>query len=152
MYNFIMSSCLQELPLPECWHLQSFIIVGGTFALYSLLCRNLNIGILPSKCMDSNSKVSHSSGHEGAKDHSRLGKFFEKSIIARRVLLFIAMLGTCMLIGDGILTPAISGLWPCPQNWRSMMQNLCVVFALISLNLFSLVSNGWDTCTFPFCQ
>jgi hypothetical protein len=26
-------------------------------------------------------------------------------------LLFIAMLGTCMLIGDGILTPAISGLW-----------------------------------------
>ncbi|KAE8690942.1 putative potassium transporter 17 [Hibiscus syriacus] len=31
-------------------------------------------------------------------------------MVARRVLLFIAMLGTCMLIGDGILTPAISVL------------------------------------------
>jgi KUP system potassium uptake protein len=39
-----------------------------------------------------------------------LAKLFETSIVARRLLLFIAMLGTCMLIGDGILTPAISGL------------------------------------------
>lgn len=79
--------------------------------MYSLLCRNLNIGILPSKAMDSNLRGSHRSGHEDAKDHGWLAKFFESSIIARRVLLFIAMLGMCMLIGDGILTPAISGLY-----------------------------------------
>ncbi|KAH9794272.1 putative potassium transporter 17 [Citrus sinensis] len=47
---------------------------------------------------------------QGEENKSRLGKFFEKSILARRILLFIAMLGMCMLIGDGILTPAISVL------------------------------------------
>ena len=83
-------------------------IAGGTFALYSLLCRRLNIGILPSKRGDLNSNISWPVGRQ-----SWLVKFFEGSIVARRLLLFIAMLGTCMLIGDGILTPAISGL---PQN------------------------------------
>ncbi|KAG5608547.1 hypothetical protein H5410_019828 [Solanum commersonii] len=80
---------------------------GGTFALYSLLCRNINIGILSSKNASLNS--SHSYVNQSKKP-SRLGKFCERSLIARRVLLFIAMLGMCMLIGDGILTPAISVL------------------------------------------
>ncbi|KAI7993274.1 putative potassium transporter 17 [Camellia lanceoleosa] len=74
---------------------------GGTFALYSLLCKNLDIGILSSKRVALNSS---------SEKRSRLGIFFEKSVVARRVLLFIAMLGMCMLIGDGILTPAISVL------------------------------------------
>ncbi|RVW27592.1 putative potassium transporter 17 [Vitis vinifera] len=127
---------------------------GGTFALYSLLCRNLNIGILPSKCMDSNSKVSHSSGHEGAKDHSRLGKFFEKSIIARRVLLFIAMLGTCMLIGDGILTPAISVLSamdgiraPFPSVSKSLVEALS---AAVLILLFLMQKFGTSRVSFLF--
>ncbi|KAK6921544.1 Potassium transporter [Dillenia turbinata] len=83
---------------------------GGTFALYSLLCRNINIGILPTK--HNNSKLSSSSTllYEGAKKQSKLARFFESSMVARRVLLFVAMLGMCMLIGDGILTPAISVL------------------------------------------
>lgn len=46
----------------------------------------------------------------GTETHTWLAKLFERSVVARRVLLFVAMLGTCMLIGDGILTPAISGL------------------------------------------
>lgn len=67
----------------------------------------MDIGFFSAKNLDSNSIF-----HEGAENKSRLGKFFEKSILARRILLFIAMLGMCMLIGDGILTPAISGLPP----------------------------------------
>lgn len=86
-----------------------FPFTGGTFALYSLLCRNLNVGILSSKRVDSNSSLSHINPFEGSEKRSRLGKFIERSVVARRVLLFIAMLGMCMLIGDGILTPAISG-------------------------------------------
>jgi KUP system potassium uptake protein len=78
-------------------------IVGGTFALYSLLCRHFNIGILPSKQVGMNST-------RVTETNTWLAKLFETSIVARRLLLFIAMLGTCMLIGDGILTPAISGL------------------------------------------
>jgi KUP system potassium uptake protein len=69
----------------------------------------MNIGILSSKQVQTNSSFSHSVLHEGTENKSRLGNFFERSIAARRALLFIAMLGTCMLIGDGILTPAISG-------------------------------------------
>lgn len=100
---------------------------GGTFALYSLLCRNMNIGILSSKHSDLNSSQSRHVLHQDNKGKSRLGKVFERSIVARRVLLFIAMLGTCMLIGDGILTPAISGLFPgflfsfCHSNYSSIL-------------------------------
>ncbi|GFZ21380.1 K+ uptake permease 10 [Actinidia rufa] len=83
---------------------------GGTFALYSLLCRNFDIGILPSKHVISKSSVSHANVYGGFEKKNRLGIFLEKSLIARRLLLFIAMLGMCMLIGDGILTPAISVL------------------------------------------
>ncbi|KAK4597013.1 hypothetical protein RGQ29_014861 [Quercus rubra] len=82
---------------------------GGTFALYSLLCRHVNIGILSPKRVSSNSSLSHST-QEGTEKKSRIGIFFESSIVARRVLLFVAILGMCMLIGDGILTPAISVL------------------------------------------
>ncbi|XP_048428970.1 probable potassium transporter 17 isoform X3 [Pyrus x bretschneideri] len=83
---------------------------GGTFALYSLLCRHMNIGILNSKPASSNSSPSRSILDDGIENQNRLAKFFKKSVVARRMLLFIAMLGTCMVIGDGILTPAISAL------------------------------------------
>lgn len=70
----------------------------------------MDIGFLPSKHTVTNPSVSHAIVYQSSQKPSRLGEFFEKSVIARRVLLFIAMLGMCMLIGDGILTPAISGL------------------------------------------
>lgn len=84
---------------------------GGTFALYSLLCRHLNIGAITSGNVNSQSSLSHNNMHQGFKKQSKLGMFIERSLIARRVLFFIAILGMCMLIGDGILTPAISGLF-----------------------------------------
>lgn len=83
-------------------------IAGGTFALYSLLCKHSQVGILPSRRVESNLGLEHATQY--VDKHNRLRNFFEQSMIARRALLFIAMLGTCMLIGDGILTPAISGL------------------------------------------
>ncbi|KAF3968030.1 hypothetical protein CMV_008032 [Castanea mollissima] len=104
---------------------------GGTFALYSLLCRHVNIGILSSKRVSSNSSLSHSV-HEGTGKKSRLGIFFESSIVARRVLLFVAILGTCMLIGDGILTPAISVL--------SAMDGLRAQFHSVSKSLVEALS------------
>ncbi|XP_047155907.1 probable potassium transporter 17 isoform X2 [Vigna umbellata] len=76
---------------------------GGTFALYSLLCRHVNIGILPPKHVGLNTT-------KDVQKRTLLAKFFQTSLVARRLLLFVAMLGTCMLIGDGILTPAISVL------------------------------------------
>jgi KUP system potassium uptake protein len=76
--------------------------------MYSLLCRHADIGVIPSKTVYSEDELLLRQSAIGRRP-SKLGKFFQRSITARRVLLFLAILGMCMLIGDGILTPAISG-------------------------------------------
>ncbi|KAJ8760591.1 hypothetical protein K2173_015258 [Erythroxylum novogranatense] len=127
---------------------------GGTFALYSLLCRKMNIGILSSRAEESNSSLSNSFLHEEIQNKTRLGKFFERSIVARRVLLFIAMLGMCMLIGDGVLTPAISVLSamdglraPFPSVSRSLVEALS---AIVLVFLFLLQKFGTSKVSFLF--
>ncbi|XP_021897754.1 probable potassium transporter 17 [Carica papaya] len=82
---------------------------GGTFALYSLLCRHMDIGILSPKRGISNNSSSPDSLCT-TQNKSKLVKFLEGSLLARRVLLFAAILGMCMLVGDSILTPAMSVL------------------------------------------
>ncbi|PSR84885.1 Potassium transporter like [Actinidia chinensis var. chinensis] len=127
---------------------------GGTFALYSLLCRNFDIGILPSKHVISKSSVSHANMYGGFEKKNRLGNFFEKSLIARRLLLFIAMLGMCMLIGDGILTPAISVLSamdgiraPFPSVSKALVQALSAIVLIV---LFLLQKYGTSRVSFLF--
>jgi len=46
---------------------------------------------------------------EHANQKTYLQKKLEGSYVLQKVLLLIVLLGTCMVIGDGILTPAISG-------------------------------------------
>ncbi|EEF40532.1 probable potassium transporter 17 [Ricinus communis] len=127
---------------------------GGTFALYSLLCRNINIRILSSKHGEPSLNFSNSVLHESAENKCRLGKFFERSLVARRVLLFIAMLGTCMLIGDGILTPAISVLSamdgvraPFPSVKKSLVEALSAAVLIV---LFLLQTFGTSRVSFVF--
>ncbi|XP_010066528.2 probable potassium transporter 17 [Eucalyptus grandis] len=127
---------------------------GGTFALYSLLCRKVNVGILHPKHVELNSGVSQHGLPEGTEKQSRLGKFFEQSIVARRVLLFIAMLGMCMLIGDGILTPAISVLSamdgvraPFPSVSKSLVEALSAIVLIV---LFLLQKFGTSKVSFLF--
>ncbi|MCO5587760.1 hypothetical protein L7F22_041712 [Adiantum nelumboides] len=83
---------------------------GGTFALYSLLCQHAQIGEHSGRRfsgLNSDLRLSHFSKH--ARMNSKTKQFLENNKVARKFLLFIVMLGTCMLIGDGILTPSISG-------------------------------------------
>ncbi|GAV89156.1 K_trans domain-containing protein [Cephalotus follicularis] len=127
---------------------------GGTFALYTLLCRNLNIGILSFKPTNLNSSLAHSTSNDGTVKKTWLSKFFEKNIVARRVLLFIAMLGMCMLIGDGILTPAISVLSamdgiraPFPSVHKSVVE---VLSAAVLIGLFLLQKYGTSRVSFLF--
>ncbi|KAL1328428.1 hypothetical protein HN51_038284 [Arachis hypogaea] len=137
---------------------------GGTFALYSLLCRRLNIGILPSNQVYSNSST-YSRIERGVEAQSWLAKLFERSIVARRVLLFLAMLGTCMIIGDGILTPAISVLSamdglraPFPSVSKSLVEALSAIVLVVLFLLqkfgtsrvsflFSPIMGAWTFCT-----
>ncbi|KAL4396015.1 hypothetical protein AHAS_Ahas01G0049600 [Arachis hypogaea] len=71
----------------------------------------------------------------GVEAQTWLAKLFERSIVALRVLLFLAMLGTCMIIGDGILTLAISVL--------SLMDGLRAPFPSVSKSLVEALSASY---------
>ncbi|CAM8881297.1 unnamed protein product [Rhodiola kirilowii] len=85
---------------------------GGTFALYSLLCRHARVNALPnSQTADQDlSEYRMDRFVTDSKKGLRLGlkSTLEKHRVLQRFLLVLALIGTCMVIGDGVLTPAIS--------------------------------------------
>uniref|UniRef100_A0A1D1YXP3 Potassium transporter n=1 Tax=Anthurium amnicola TaxID=1678845 RepID=A0A1D1YXP3_9ARAE len=86
---------------------------GGTFALYSLLCRHARVGFLPN-CQVADEELSAykrdgcACGAPETRKGSRIKMMLEKHRVLQRLLLILALIGTCMVIGDGVLTPAIS--------------------------------------------
>ncbi|KAG5050706.1 hypothetical protein JHK87_002904 [Glycine soja] len=85
---------------------------GGTFALYSLLCRHAKVSSLPNYQVADEELQEYKKDSRGAAPETsfaaRLSSTFEKHEVLQRVLLVLALIGTCMVIGDGIFTPAIS--------------------------------------------
>ncbi|KAJ0895830.1 putative potassium transporter [Helianthus annuus] len=85
---------------------------GGTFALYSLLCRHARVSSLPN-CQLADEELS-SYKKETPDDlaltsfGSRLKSTLEKHRVLHKFLLVLALVGACMVIGDGVLTPALS--------------------------------------------
>ena len=98
---------------------------GGTFALYSLLCRHARVSSLPN-CQLADEELSEytKDGIESNKRNIgwRLKLTFEKYRVLQRLLLVLALIGTCMVIGDGVLTPTISGI-----NWKVMIFEILVL-------------------------
>jgi KUP system potassium uptake protein len=83
---------------------------GGTFALYSLLCRHARLSILPNQQATDEKLFAYATdGLTDTWQSSALVALFEKHPRLRKVLLIFVLLGTCMAIGDGVLTPPISG-------------------------------------------
>ncbi|KAJ8898807.1 hypothetical protein K2173_007232 [Erythroxylum novogranatense] len=85
---------------------------GGTFALYSLICRYAKVGLIPSQQAE-DSDVSNFKlelPNRRLERASRLKSKLENSQFAKYFLLLATMLGTSMVIGDGVLTPCISVL------------------------------------------
>lgn len=90
---------------------------GGTFALYSLLCRHARVNSLPN-CQSADEELSEYKKVGGGSTEtpsfgSRLKSALEKHRVLQKFLLVLALIGTCMVIGDGVLTPAISGILTC---------------------------------------
>lgn len=87
---------------------------GGTFALYSLLCRHARINSLPN-CQVADEELSEYKKDMCGMvpDHRsfafKLKNTLEKHKVLQKILLLLALIGTCMVIGDGVLTPALSG-------------------------------------------
>ncbi|PQM36229.1 potassium transporter 2-like isoform X2 [Prunus yedoensis var. nudiflora] len=82
---------------------------GGTFALYSLICRHAKVSLLPNRQLADEALSTYILEHPPEKEKSsRLKVVLEKCKALHTALLILVLLGTCMVIGDGVLTPAIS--------------------------------------------
>ncbi|KAG4941438.1 hypothetical protein JHK87_045309 [Glycine soja] len=80
---------------------------GGTFALYSLLCRHANISLLPNQQAADEEMSCYKNGlSPEAAESSSLKRFLENHRSLKTALLVVVLLGACMVIGDEPI------LWP----------------------------------------
>lgn len=85
---------------------------GGTFALYSLICRYAKMGLIPNE-QPEDRELSNYTLELPSKQLRRAHKIkqmLESSKFSKIILFLVTIMGTSMVIGDGILTPSISGL------------------------------------------
>lgn len=125
---------------------------GGTFALYSLLCRHARVSSLPNCQLADEELSDFKKENTGSSLQSsfgtRLKSTLERHRVLQRFLLVLALIGTCMVIGDGVLTPSISGNFWFLCLWISDKKvKFCVV--LITGTCFKLVQcflrfQGWS--------
>ncbi|XP_024544122.1 putative potassium transporter 12 isoform X2 [Selaginella moellendorffii] len=109
---------------------------GGTFALYSLISRYAKISVVhPTDRQLSTYKLQVPS-----KELERalwIKEKLENSGLLKNLLLLITLIGTCMIIGDGTLTPAISDV-------------VVIVSIVVLVILFSLQRFGTSKVAFLF--
>ncbi|KAJ4880966.1 Potassium transporter 9 [Raphanus sativus] len=122
---------------------------GGTLAIYSLLCRHAKVKLIPNQQRSDEDLTTYSrtllpEGSFAAKTK----KWLESKESRKKALLFIVLLGTCMMIGDGILTPAISVLSATggiKVISPKMSSDIVVLVSIIILiGLFSMQHYGTD--------
>ncbi|WMV50853.1 hypothetical protein MTR67_044238 [Solanum verrucosum] len=83
---------------------------GGTFALYSLLCRHAKVNLLPNQ-LASDARVSGFRLKVPSPELERSLKIKERleaSLTLKKLLLMLVLAGTAMVIADGVVTPAMS--------------------------------------------
>ncbi|GAB2231262.1 hypothetical protein Droror1_Dr00027551 [Drosera rotundifolia] len=84
---------------------------GGTFALYSLLCRHARFSLLPNQQAADEELSTYRYGNSTPTAASASFKtFLDKHKRLRTALLLLVLFGASMVIGDGVLTPAVSVL------------------------------------------
>lgn len=85
---------------------------GGTFALYSLLCRHAKVKIIPNQHRTDEELTTYSRSTFREQSYAaKTKRWLEGHTSRKTALLLLVLLGTCMVVGDGILTPAISGIY-----------------------------------------
>ncbi|KAL2473956.1 Potassium transporter 10 [Forsythia ovata] len=122
---------------------------GGTFALYSLLCRHAKVKIIPNqhRTDEELTTYSRSTFHE-LSFAAKTKRWLEVNTFRKNALLILVLVGTCMVIGDGILTPAISVLSASggiKVDHPKMSNDVVVLVAVVILvGLFSMQHYGTD--------
>lgn len=120
---------------------------GGTFALYSLLCRHAKFSLLPNQQAADEELSTYKYGNAvHAVGSSPFKRFLEKHKKLRTVLLVVVLFGACMVIGDGVLTPAISVLSSVSglQVTENKLTNgeLLILACVVLVGLFALQHFG----------
>lgn len=103
---------MQNQCVPFTWY---FIVAGGTFALYSLICRHAKVSLLPNQ-LPSDARISSFRLKVPSAELERSLKIkerLENSQTLKRLLLMLVLAGTSMVIADGVVTPAMSGFICC---------------------------------------
>ncbi|XP_009353492.2 LOW QUALITY PROTEIN: potassium transporter 5-like [Pyrus x bretschneideri] len=125
---------------------------GGTFALYSLICRHAKVSLIPNNQPEdrelSNYKLEIPSNE--LKRSQTIKKKLENSKIAKYILFLVTIMGTSMVIGDGVLTPCISVL-SAVGGIKSLGTDAVVGISIaILIILFSAQRFGTDKVGFTF--
>ncbi|KAK8617552.1 hypothetical protein V6N13_080462 [Hibiscus sabdariffa] len=83
---------------------------GGTFALYSLICRHAKVSLLPNQ-VPSDTRISSFMLKVPSPELERSLKIKERletSSTLKKLLLMLVLAGTSMVIADGVVTPTMS--------------------------------------------
>uniref|UniRef100_A0A7N0V8Y5 Potassium transporter n=1 Tax=Kalanchoe fedtschenkoi TaxID=63787 RepID=A0A7N0V8Y5_KALFE len=84
---------------------------GGPFAMYSLLCRHAKVSLFPSdRTSDDDLNGCEEEAPPAIRKESKARRALKRHRGSHFVMLFLALFGACMIIGDGLITPAISVL------------------------------------------
>ncbi|KAG1338649.1 potassium transporter 7 [Cocos nucifera] len=129
---------------------------GGPFALYSLLCRHAKFSLLPNQqAADEELSTYYRHGQMSRNMiTSPLKRFLEKHKRLRTCLLLIVLFGACMVIGDGVLTPAISvlssisGLQVRAKKLHDA--EVIIIACIVLVGLFALQHRGTHRVAFLF--
>ncbi|XP_052487696.1 putative potassium transporter 12 isoform X3 [Gossypium raimondii] len=128
----------------------------GTFALYSLICRYAKVNMLPNR-QPADEQISSFRLKLPTPELERalsIKETLERRSSLKTLLLLLVLMGTSMVIGDGILTPAISvmsavsGLQGAVKGFDT---TAVVVFSIVILvALFSIQQFGTSKVGFSF--
>lgn len=112
---------------------------GGTFALYSLICRHAKVSLLPNRQLADEAVSTYKLEHPPEKENSSwLKVVLEKCKTLHTALLVLVLLGTCMVIGDGVLTPAIS-VFSAVSGLELSMSKEHHLYAVVPITCFILL-------------
>ncbi|KAJ8479196.1 hypothetical protein OPV22_022923 [Ensete ventricosum] len=129
---------------------------GGTFAMYSLICRHAKVSAIPNQQAEDDelSACKAKLPNKNTRRAKKIREALENSSWAKTILLSLTLFGTCMVIGDGILTPCISVLSAVDgiQKMNAALSKdvVALVSVAVLVLLFSVQRFGTDKVGYTF--
>ncbi|GAB2231912.1 hypothetical protein Drorol1_Dr00010931 [Drosera rotundifolia] len=126
---------------------------GGTFALYSKICKySPKVSLIPNQLPEdmelSNYGIVPPS--KELKRSEKIKEFIERSGFSKQILFLLTILGTSMVMGDGVLTPSISVLSAVVGIPHLHSDAIVWISVVILVALFAVQGFGTDKVGFTF--